>query len=306
MITGMHDRPLPRSASSIRDAMTEQGYCIVRDVFASAVLNPVRERIADQVEQLARELHRRGEVPSTCSNLTFEKRLAALCAGRNVRLRKWSRFLFSRALYDLVAHPALLDILEVVLGPDILFHGDHQLIPKIPHNPGQAYPWHQDTYYYGLPTQHWPIITVWIPLVDVDESNGTLLVMAGSHRWGLLDAVKGDDHFYRPLEDIERRGTPLSLAMRPGDVLLLTNLTFHASEVNRSDGVRWTIDLGYSALPGDTGINEDQRRSRDHLLQTLDEMGRTPLVVRSSGQSRVDSWETWLYRRQLGRPHLGP
>lgn len=302
----MADTAPPRSVSSVRRTLDERGFCIVRDVLGADVLDPVRDLIAGFVDKLAHELHRRGEVASTFDVLPFERRLAALYAGRDSGLRKWSRFLFSCALYRLVTHPPLLDVLEDVLGPEILFHGDHQLIPKIPQNRAQAYPWHQDTLYYGLPSQHLWIITIWIPLVTVDEANGTLLVMPGSHRWGLLDAIKGEDHFYRPTEDIVRRGKPVAVHMRPGDVLLLTNLTFHASEVNRSDTVRWTMDLGYSALADAASLSEDEQTSRAYLFQTLEQMGRTPLVVRSSNRSRVDTWDTWLYRRQRGRPHVGP
>lgn len=130
--------------------------------------------------------------------------------------------------------------------------------------------------------------------------------MPGSHRWGLLDSRKGDDDFYRPVEDIERRGTPVVARLRPGDVLLLTNLTFHASDVNRGDGVRWTMDLGYSALADEATLGPAERESRAYLLHTLEQMGRTPMVVRSTEPGRVDTWETWLYRRQRGRPHVGP
>ena len=61
---------------------------------------------------------------------------------------------------------------------------------KLPESEVTAWPWHQDTQYYGNPTQHLHVISVWIPLVDVDERNGCLHLLPGSHRWGLLGGAR--------------------------------------------------------------------------------------------------------------------
>ena len=44
--------------------------------------------------------------------------------------------------------------------------------------------------------------------------------------------------------------------MKAGSVLLFTNLTPHASFVNRSEGVRWGVDLRYQALDVPNNVGE--------------------------------------------------
>jgi hypothetical protein len=283
-----------------------EGYALVRGVLGSDVLNPVRDLIARQVDLLARELYESGHVASLFAELPFDRRLAALYEGRQSGFRKWSGFLFSQQLFRLASAPPLLDLLECVLGPEITFHGDFQLVPKLPENAAQAYPWHQDTLYYGVEAQHMEVITVWIPLVDVDEDNGGLWVIPGSHRWGLVGAAKRADGFFYPLEDPELRAKSLPMRMTPGDVLLMTNLTFHASGINRGTTVRWSLDFGYSKTVDRLSLSAESRQSYDYMFGTLERIGRTPCILRSSNRSNVDSWEDWAERRRKGRPHMGP
>ena len=133
-------------------------------------------------------------------------------------------------------------------------------------------------------TEKHHILSLWIPLVDVNEVNGCMQMMPGSHRWGLLPAMDDGDGHLQPREEIEKRGQCVAATMEVGDVLAFHNLTFHRSTMNRSDSIRWSIDLRYSAI----GV------PLDWLFKNC----INGFVARSrSNPGQVDSWEDWRVQR---------
>src|SRR3989440_354562 len=82
----------------------------------------------------------------------------------------------------IVHHPAILDAVEDIIGPDIrLFH-----LSVWPKNAGDAayVSWHQDATYFGLepPLQ----VTAWVALTDASIEAGCMEVIPGSHKLGQL------------------------------------------------------------------------------------------------------------------------
>ena len=72
-------------------------------------------------------------------------------------------------------HPRVLDVLEVLIGPDVLAMLT-MLFLKPPGKPGQG--WHQDSYY--IPTHPDSLCGAWIAIDDCDERNGAMWFAAGS------------------------------------------------------------------------------------------------------------------------------
>ncbi|MBC8136998.1 MAG: phytanoyl-CoA dioxygenase family protein [Fibrella sp.] len=66
-------------------------------------------------------------------------------------------------------HPRVLDVLEVLIGPDVLAL-QTMLFLKPPGKPGQG--WHQDSYY--IPTLPDTLCGAWIAVDDCDELNGAM------------------------------------------------------------------------------------------------------------------------------------
>jgi len=52
-------------------------------------------------------------------------------------------------------------------------------------------PWHQDMYYWPLDTDK--MITMWMPLVDIDEEMGMITFASGSHKFGGIENVEISD-----------------------------------------------------------------------------------------------------------------
>ena len=270
-----------------RDRIEEyerDGFLVVRGLLQDRELEPLRRVITAQVDREARQKQAAGAIDDLHENAPFERRLYEVYQGIKRNSGNWNQEVFSRELYDFGTNPAILDLVESILGPEIQFNGDYWVRSKLPHESLTTYPWHQDSGYYGAATEKHHILSLWIPLVDVNEVNGCMQMMPGSHRWGLLPAMDDGDGHLQPREEIEKRGQCVAATMEVGDVLAFHNLTFHRSTMNRSDSIRWSIDLRYSAI----GV------PLDWLFKNC----INGFVARSrSNPGQVDSWEDWRVQR---------
>src|SRR4051794_6556075 len=81
---------------------------------------------------------------------------------------------------EIVHHPAVLDAVEDLIGPDILLF--HLTAWPKPANDPAFVGWHQDATYFGLepPVQ----VTAWVAITDAPVESGCMEVVPGSHRAG--------------------------------------------------------------------------------------------------------------------------
>ena len=97
---------------------------------------------------------------------------------------------------------------------------------------GQAL--HQDQYY--LRVQPGTCMAAWMALDVIDEENGCLQIVPGSHQWPLLCTVEGDTRvsFTDVTVDLPEGETPIPVRMQPGDVLFFNGMLVHGSTPNTS------------------------------------------------------------------------
>lgn len=143
----------------------------------------------------------------------------------------------------IVHHPAVLDAVEDVIGPDILVYHTTMNI-KEAHN--DAYiPWHQDDDYFHLdPPEH---VTAWVALSDASEEAGCMRMIPGSRADGLVPhAEKPEkDHLIRLGKAIHDRfgdEDGVSVPLKAGEMSLHHTHTIHSSGANRSGDRR----IGYA------------------------------------------------------------
>ena len=273
------------------EAYHNDGYLLLPGLFTEADMQPVRLAIEDEVDRLADRFYREGKVSSRFADEPSNRRLVLLCEEARESVRIWelrTRAAVTPELYQLVRHPALLDLLTALLGPEVAWTGSFAVRVKLPEREETAFPWHQDTQYYGNPTRHLHVISVWIPLVDVDERNGCLQLLPGSHRWGLLGGARDSERVVQMFEDVEQRGKPVVLPMRRGDALAFSNLTCHASTVNTTNEMRWSIDLRY-VVPEAAAARSDEERQGYTTI--YDHYRMRPISVTSRNPDEVVPWE---------------
>ncbi len=147
-------------------------------------------------------------------------------------------------------HPRVLDVLEVLIGPDLLAL-QTMLFLKPPGKPGQG--WHQDSYY--IPTHPDTLCGAWIAIDDCDEQNGALWMAKGSGHepvyppcpevsYGFGDKLVDDILYVKGVSDpddeknaltpIANRYDQVLVSARAGDVVFFNGHILHRSKQNWS------------------------------------------------------------------------
>ena len=157
------------------------------------------------------------------------------------------------AFHDLLWNPAVTVPASQLLSGPVRFWHD-QLFVKPSHH-GGAVAWHQD-FSYWTRTEPMAHLTCWIPLDDVDEENGCLQYVPGSHRWRLLPitGLASDMNAIDSILTEEERGAfhPVPVVLRRGEASFHHPLTVHGSFANRSSRRRRTTPTRAAARPAST------------------------------------------------------
>ncbi len=148
---------------------------------------------------------------------------------------------------ELCESDALRDLLRKVFGEEVFIFRGTNIRYAIPHDDLHVTPPHQDHFFVG-PNDDFR--TVWIPLMNIEESIGGLAVARGSHRSGLRDHVEQEDAESYVFLGRKQKGVPLATVeeewltagYEPGDVLVLHSHAVHRALPNRSDLVRLSLD----------------------------------------------------------------
>jgi len=192
-------------------------------------------------------LHGRIELPDTegtAHNHSIEEMY-----GRLTRLHSMHR-LFPEAEQAML-HPEVVDVVEALTGPDVLAL-ESMLFYNPPGKGGQG--WHQDSLYVRVYPD--TLIGAWMALDHVNEENGCIWVVPGSHiepvhpfgqptghhnpaRYSDLQLLTNDSH----KDDKENGlfesavasyGSSIPVVMEPGDVLFFHSRILHRSYPNRT------------------------------------------------------------------------
>jgi phytanoyl-CoA hydroxylase len=145
----------------------------------------------------------------------------------------------SSYLRAFASHPAIKDICHDLIGPDVRLYWDQSVYKKTAKE--QEFPWHQDNGYTFIEPQQY--LTLWIPLVDVDEENGCPWIAPGRHRLGTLE------HWTTPIgfKCLDDVSDAVSVPAKAGDVIAFSSLAPHRTGPNRRTGsIRKAYILQYA------------------------------------------------------------
>ena len=158
-------------------------------------------------------------------------------------------------LLELLSSESVLDVVEKVIGPNIVLWSS-QLICKEPHSDqGVKIPWHQDLPYWNIGGR---TTSLWIALDDVDEENGTMYVLPKWHRHGTLERRATTDHMFP--EEISPSALPPDVDqlaagyfLKAGEAGMHDTMIPHRSSPNGSDRWRRIIVVRYMNADGEMG-----------------------------------------------------
>ena len=236
----------------------DDGYLILPDLLPAEASAPLRQELADIVEFEARKAQAAGKVPETFAEYPFEKRLVKLCEAADDPLEMKEAVTGGKrqktdGVFKLWTHRILVDVIEQLVGPEILAHPQFAVRSKMAFQ--AQFPeiaddlFHQDSGFLLEDSEDTRMVNCWMPLVDVTQDMGALQFVRGSHKWGTLHREGpekiGEEH-YSP-EDVVT--CPANL----GGVLLYHKETAHRSVINTTDKVRWSIDIRFSDLTAPSG-----------------------------------------------------
>ena len=234
------------------DFYREQGYLLVEDALDPAVFDLLRSEVEDAVDGFARQALADGRISDPHEEEPFERRLHRLAVqlddpGPLEALARGK--MRSPGMFRIYACEALLDMVESVIGPEVLAHPQFNIRAKRPGVDEGVVPWHQDLGYLEPSAAETFMVNFWIPLVDATLENGCLEVIAGSHRSELIEHQRGmgpAGNFKGVGDDELPPGEHVPCPVRTGGVLLIQHTTMHRSQPNLSDHIRWSLDLRYS------------------------------------------------------------
>lgn len=176
---------------------------------------------------------------------------------------------------DLVGDPRLLDVMESLLGPDLLVFTSTFFIKEPQTDAITA--WHQDATFFGLqPYEH---VTAWVALSEASIEAGCMEFIPGSHRWGQLahglaatpgTINAGARSISQPMDTSKAIFAPV----KTGQVSLHHTLIAHNSPPNRSNDRR--IGFGISYIPTHCRHGGSKRMSAT-LVRGVDRYGHFDL-----------------------------
>lgn len=203
---------VPEQVSQLDD----QGFLLLEGLLPADARQALRTRIA---ELFAEEGEAAG---SDFKQEAGAKRLANLVNKGDV-------------FHQVVDHPTVLPIVSYLLGDDLKLSSLNARSAMA--NSGQPQPLHADMAAVADDKGYWVANVVWM-LDDFTETNGTLRVVPGSHKWGQLPQdVLEDPVATHPDERL--------VIGRAGDVIVMNAHLWHAGLENRSSSDRLALHSFY-------------------------------------------------------------
>ena len=274
----------------------EKGWLKVENVLPQRSIELGRKVCADWVDRTVQAWVDEGLLQDGLAHLDLEHRLTVAWngAGKPIYQRSPRRQIVSPELFAFMSEPRVIDIAEDLLGTaEVFMHGVFNLRPKLPDQRWTRTPWHQDSQYYPSIAQvH--TLSIWMPLMRVTPENSCLQVAEGYHRGDMYAIIEDEETGFLGISKEERASIPgIPVEMEAGDALCFTQLTPHAALPNKSDAVRWSIDLRYQSI-SDAMVDE----------YNVEIGGRDKgFIARSEADpASVATWESWE-RQWEGDPY---
>lgn len=279
----------PQIAQFARD-----GYLVVEDVLSPDLLARIRQEYAGLLDTLYDNWEAEGAVPPAAGRDFWDKLLTSYRAGRDWfqpmdislpgdTILPDTPFHFGPAVFDMVTHAPLLDLVEDLIGPEITSNPIQHVRLKPPTGDLRAdearahitaTDWHQDKAVALEEGDNTQMVTVWLAISDATVENGCLQVIPGKPRMyphcpKRQTAIA--EGFIDPAQAVP-------LPVKAGGAVLFHPLTPHSSLVNTSDRFRWSFDIRYNVTGQPTG--------RSHFPEFVARSRARPETV-------LTDWRTW-------------
>jgi ectoine hydroxylase-related dioxygenase (phytanoyl-CoA dioxygenase family) len=229
----MHESILNENFALSGDAIPvyrRDGHVFLPQVLPSAELAGFRKVVADAVRRDNRETRPLEERD------TYHKAFLQVC-NLWTRHEEVARFVLARRFARIAAELMGVDSVRI-------YH-DQALFKEAG---GGFTPWHQDQYYWPLDTDK--TITMWMPLVDVEEDMGMMEFVSGTHleRFIADHAISDASELFFNGYIAQKGLTPTGpVTARAGDATFHAGWTLHRARPNGSNQCREVMTVIYFA-----------------------------------------------------------
>lgn len=194
-------------------------------------------------------------------------------------------------------HPAVLDLVEPITGPDILLFSSHFICK--PAGDGRRVPWHEDSAYWRGQWEPMDVVTVWLAIDDSDLGNGCMQVVPRTHLGGYSEYAQLSERAVFATEIKAGTFDPsraVPCILRAGEASLHHAKAIHGSTANTSDRRR----CGYTMRFISAAARFDQARNNDGIFQIYQARGRNIAGNRLADPTRVN--QAWIERFGVNPP----
>ena len=200
----------------LREEFERTGYTLVRGLFGTDEVDRLRDHYMEVRQRGPRSHDFAGHDSTDRDPLKRYPRMA--------QMHRWDEM----SLQWLI-DPRIDEVMTTLLGRSP-YAVQTMVYFKPPGSRGQAL--HQDNFY--LKADPGTCVAAWMALDRVDEANGCLEVVPGSHRWPILCTEKADTtvSFTDVTVPLPSTGSAVPVEMEPGDVLFFHGALVHGSNPN--------------------------------------------------------------------------
>ncbi len=227
----------------------DRGFLLTRDVLSAAEIKQFGNAVDQEVANRTLDDHRTLEQKST-----YEQSFVQC-------MRLWET---SPSVQPLTFHQGLAGIAAQLLEAKKVRLWQDQALYKEPG--GKDTEAHQDQTFW--PIGDTPLVSAWIPFQEIDDNNGAMAYVPGSHKAGALKVVDitRSTTPYAILEDAALRGAePEFVMVDPGSVVWHAGFTVHRAAANTSNQTRRVFTIVYYA--------DGARRASERAVFPLDRAG---------------------------------
>jgi len=285
------------------------GYLVVEDLLDADTLAAIRGEYAGLMDRLYDTWHTEGRVPAAKPGMTFWEKLDVAYKGGFDWYQPFDISLpadgitdetpmhFGPAVFDMVTHRNILDMVEVLIGPEISSNPIQHVRIKPPEHKVDGdeirahvvkTDWHQDQGVTLAEADDTTFVTVWLAITDATVENGCLQVATDPYDALLPHCAWKQTGIAK--DYVPKNATPCPV--KAGGAVIFHPMTPHSSLSNNSDGYRWSFDLRYHV----TG----QPSGRSHFPEFVARSRANPETVLTDWRHWQAMWQDTRHRAAHG------
>jgi len=221
----------------IKHLIQKDGYVILRNFFDKNYIETIRHRAEDIFKIQFKHFGYKEDFKSNMIRLFNEHEAVFINCGKIIQTGLLE-------LYKLPVQEKLIDTIKE-LGLEVpnlctrpVLYFNHPQLAK------------EEVYYKTPPHQDWSSmessmdsVVVWVPLVDVNKENGSIIIYPGTHKLGPLPfKISGG------FAEVELVGEGTQPELEVGDIAIFSTLLVHASGDILNDTIRWSCHYRYTNM----------------------------------------------------------